>query len=286
MGYAMVLRLREKGHDLVVFDMDEQAVARAVGAGAKGAKSMEEVTQQLHAPRVVWLMVPHEVVDKVLTNLTPFLSVGDMIIDGGNSFYKDSVRRAQELKEKGIVFLDAGISGGPKGAREGACVMVGGEKEDVAKIEPLFRDIAAPDAYAHVGPTGAGHFVKMVHNGIEYGMMQALAEGFAILKEAPFSLDLGQIAELYNHRSVIESRLVGWLHDGLKEEGQELKEISGSVGHTGEGEWTIKTAEELGISAPIIKGAFEFRKRSAQNPSYTGKILSLLRNQFGGHKAK
>lgn len=283
MGMNMTLRLLEKGHNVVVFDKDEQAVARVVDVGAKGAKSLHEVVEQLQGPRIIWLMVPHEVVDEVLEELTPFLSAGDMIIDGGNSFYKDSMRRAQDMRAKGIAFIDAGISGGPKGARDGACVMVGGEKEDTAKVEELFRDIAASDAYAHVGPAGAGHFVKMAHNGIEYGMMQALAEGFAILKNAPFPLDLRQIADLYNHRSVIESRLVGWLHDGLRDVGQEMEKISGSVGHTGEGEWTARTAKELGVPAPIIEGAFEFRKQSAQNPSYIGKVLSLLRNQFGGH---
>jgi 6-phosphogluconate dehydrogenase len=179
--------------------------------------------------------------------------------------------------------MDAGVSGGPGGARRGASVMVGGREEDFERLEDLFAAIAAPAAYQFFEGYGAGHFVKMVHNGIEYGMMQALAEGFTILKKSEYQLDLSKVAEIYNNGSVIESRLVGWLQSGLKVFGEDLKGVSGSVGHTGEGEWTVKTAEAMKIKADIIAAALEFRKKSASSPSYTGQVLSALRNQFGGH---
>ena len=213
-----------------------------------------------------------------------FLDKGDTIIDGGNSPYKDSIRRAKELDGKGIDFLDAGVSGGPSGARNGACIMVGGKRVVYRKFKNLFRDLSARKGYAYVGKSGAGHFVKMVHNGIEYGMMQAIAEGFAVMKVSPFDLNLLKIADLYNHQSVIESRLVGWLKTAFKQYGEDLEYISGSVAQTGEGSWTVEAAKELGIPAPIIEGALNFRIQSQTNPTYTGKIVSALRNQFGGHE--
>jgi 6-phosphogluconate dehydrogenase len=229
-------------------------------------------------------MVPHQAVDKVLQELLPFLQKGDTVIDGGNSPYKESIRRFKELKERGIYFLDVGVSGGPSGARNGACIMVGGGKEIFRKYKNLFRDLACTGGYAHMGKPGAGHFVKMVHNGIEYGMMQALAEGFALMKASPFDLNLTQIAKLYNHKSVVESRLVGWLHNAFSRHGEHLDDISGTVSHSGEGSWTVEAAEELGIPVPGIEGALNFRIQSQAHPSYTGQILSAVRNQFGGHE--
>lgn len=286
MGINMVERLLEKGHEVVAFDVNKEARKQAELAGAKTVDSIESLPASLEPPRLIWLMVPHKIVDKVLEELTANLQKGDTIIDGGNSFYKDSMRRAKEITAKGIRFLDVGVSGGPGGARSGACLMVGGEKDDYERLKLLFRDLATEHGYGYMGKAGAGHFVKMVHNGIEYGMMQSLAEGFAIMKNSEFDLDLTKIADLYNHGSVVESQLVEWLKDGFEQYGENLEEVSGSVGHTGEGEWTAKTAEELGVSAPIIKGAFDFRVESAKNPSYIGKILSALRNQFGKHSIK
>lgn len=286
MGLNMVERMAERGYSVSVFDVAEEARKKASSLGAETARSLKELLALLEPPRLLWLMVPHSVVDDVLSELIPILANGDTIIDGGNSYFKDTIRRGKEITSKGIGFLDAGVSGGPSGARNGACIMVGGKKEDYEKFEALFRDLSVDHGYAYVGGYGAGHFVKMVHNGIEYGMMQALAEGFHILKQSDFDLPLVKIADLYNHGSVIESRLAGWLKDGYEAYGENLDEISGTVGHTGEGEWTAKTADELGVPAPIIKGAFQFRIDSEKSPSYAGKVLSTLRNMFGGHKAR
>ncbi|TSC79832.1 MAG: 6-phosphogluconate dehydrogenase [Parcubacteria group bacterium Gr01-1014_29] len=283
MGLNMVERLVERRHEVVVFDQDDAAMQQAAWKGAAKAQSIWNLVDSLERPRLIWLMVPHKAVDAVLKDLVPRLHDGDTIIDGGNSFYKDSERRHKEFAARDIYFLDAGVSGGPQGAREGACVMVGGDEKIFKKYETLFKDIAVENGYAHVGKSGAGHFVKMVHNGIEYGMMQSLAEGFAVLKNAPYPLNLSEVARLYNERSVIESRLVGWLKEAYEKHGEELDAVSGSVGQTGEGMWTAETAKEFGISVPVIETSVEFRKQSETNPSYIGKILSALRNTFGGH---
>ena len=211
------------------------------------------------------------------------LSKGDIVIDGGNSFFEDSMRRAKLLKKRGIKFLDAGVSGGPSGARHGACMMIGGDKASYGKLEALFADASIAGGYAYFGEAGAGHFVKMVHNGIEYGMMQSIAEGFALMRKSPFKLDLREVARLYDRGSVIESRLVGWLESGYGAFGEDLKKVSGSVAYTGEGEWTVKTGKKWKMKLPVIEDSFKFRVRSKKSPSYTGKILSVMRNQFGGH---
>ena len=284
MGINMVERLLDKKHEVLVFDKNEEAVRSISGKGAMPANSLESLTAALATPRLVWLMVPHEAVDKVLQELIPLLQKGDTVIDGGNSPYRESMRRFQDLGGKGINFLDVGVSGGPSGARNGACIMAGGRKEIFGKYRNLFRDLACKGGYAYMGDPGAGHFVKMVHNGIEYGMMQALAEGFALMKASPFDLDLTQIAKLYNHKSVIESRLVGWLNDAFRQHGENLDNISGTVSHSGEGSWTVEAAKELGIPVPVIEGALTFRVQSQTKPVYTGQILSAVRNQFGGHE--
>jgi 6-phosphogluconate dehydrogenase len=286
MGFNMVERLLEKGYQVSAFDRSRDALNSIARQGAETANSAADLVRSLAAPRLVWIMVPHQAVDAVLTELAPLLAKGDLVIDGGNSPYKESMRRARELEEKGIAFLDAGVSGGPAGARGGACIMVGGRKEVFDRCEPLFRDLSVERGYAYMGPSGAGHFVKMVHNGIEYGMMQALAEGFAILKASGFDLDLAKVADLYDHKSVIESRLVGWLKNAYEQHGRELGGISGSPTQSGEGMWTVDAARELGIPVPVIEGALQFRLRSLKEPSYSGKIISALRNQFGGHEVK
>jgi 6-phosphogluconate dehydrogenase len=285
MGLNQCLRLQEKGNDVVAWNRSEKPRLEAERLGIATASTVEELVSSLEAPRTLWLMVPNAAVDEMLAALTPLLSPGDTIIDGGNTHFTETKRRAAELTVKDIHFLDAGVSGGPAGARSGACIMIGGEKADFEKLEPLFKDLAADGAYAHVGGHGAGHFVKMVHNGIEYGMMQAIAEGFEVLKKSEFSLSLKEAARIYNNRSVIESRLVGWLAEGFEKYGEGLVDITSTVAHTGEGEWTVKAAEELGIETPVIKASFEFRVKSSEKPTFAGKVLSTLRNMFGGHEA-
>jgi 6-phosphogluconate dehydrogenase len=284
MGYNMVERLLEKGYGVVAYDVNEDSVKAVSGLGAKPARSFEALSSVLKPPRLIWLMVPHDIVDKVLEDLAPYLSQNDTVIDGGNSFYKDSIRRGCDLAEKGVQFLDVGVSGGPAGARQGACLMVGGKKEAFDRFQQLFQDLSIGNGYAYVGLSGAGHFVKMVHNGIEYGMMQALAEGFALMKASPFHLDLTSVADLYDNGSVIASRLVGWLKEAYREYGEELAAVSGSVAQSGEGMWTAEAGKEYGIATPVIEEAVNFRTESSLQPSYTGRILSALRNQFGKHE--
>lgn len=288
MGSAMTRRLLEHSWKVHVFDVDKEAATAMEKAGALSAENLRDFSSKLKLPRIIWLMLPAgKAVDEVLfgkDGLAEFCSPGDIIIDGGNSFFEDSTQRAEKLFKRGIHFLDAGISGGPAGARSGASVMVGGEQEIYEKVRVLFEDIAISEGYAHVGKSGAGHFVKMVHNGIEYGMMQSIAEGFNLLKKSPFKFDLQKIARVYNRGSVIQSRLIEWLGEAFKTFGDDLKDVSESVGYTGEGEWTVKTAKELGELAEIIKASVLFRKESNKKPSFTGKILSALRNRFGGHK--
>jgi 6-phosphogluconate dehydrogenase len=284
MGFNMVERLLEKGHAVAVFDKNEEAMLKISTRGAQTVASIESLIMALSPPRLIWLMVPYQAVGPVLQELLLFLQEGDTVIDGGNSPFKESMRRSAELAETGIDFLDVGVSGGPAGARNGACLMIGGKEVLFERLENLFKDLSADQGYGYMGGSGSGHFVKMVHNGIEYGMVQAAAEGFAVMKASPLHLSLVRIAELYNHRSVIESRLVGWLREAFEEYGEDLSKISGSVSQSGEGLWTIEAAKEIGVPVPIIEGALNFRIESQQKPSYTGQIVSALRNQFGGHE--
>ena len=275
MGLPMVQRLKKKGWKVWSFDVKGKGTAR----------SIEEVAGKLASPRVIWLMVPAgKPVDAVLSQLLLHVKKGDIVVDGGNSFYKDSMRRAKRFSKKGVFYVDVGVSGGPVSIKQGVfALMVGGEKRAYEKARPLLEALSdTPSLY--MGSSGAGHFVKMVHNGIEYGMMQALAEGFTVLKKAPFKFKLLDVAKTYNQNSIITSRLTQWLEQGFTIYGEDLKKASGSVAHTGEGEWTVKTAKELKVNVPVIKGAFDFRVRSQRKPSFTGKVLSTLRAVFGGHK--
>ncbi len=288
MGANLATRLKAKGWRVVGMDHFPDTTKKLEKNGIVGAYSVKELTDKLSAPRVVWLMVPAgKPVDEVIfgeDGLVRLMERGDTIIDGGNSFYKDSVRRGKKLRAKGIHFLDVGVSGGPISIQLGKfAIMAGGEKKIYEKSKPIF-DAMSDTESGYMGAAGAGHFAKMIHNGIEYGMMQALAEGFTILKKAPFKFHLKDVAKVYNQNSIVTSRLTGWLEEGFKEYGEDLKKASGSVAHTGEGEWTVKTAKELGVFSPIIKGAYLFRVRSKDNPSFTGKVLSMLRAVFGGHK--
>lgn len=284
MGKNMVFRLLEKGHDVVAWNRSPEPLEEVAAAGATPAESIEQMVQELTAPRVIWLMLPAgDITHQTMFKLSQLLDPGDIIIDGGNSLYTNTIEQAETLASKKIRLIDVGVSGGPEGARTGACVMVGGDLDVFKQLEPLFQDIAAPEAYQHFPGVGAGHFVKMVHNGIEYGMMQAIAEGFAVMKASSFSIDLSQAARIYNQKSVIESRLIEWLHQAYQENTQDLHDISGEIHHSGEGQWTVETAKELGIPVPVIEDALQFRLDSKGNPSYTGQVVSALRNQFGGH---
>ena len=290
MGFNMILRLLEKDYDVVACNRSPEPIKEAGKAGANTAYTCSELAKHLKPPRLIWIMVPAgKPVDDVIFgegNLANLLEKGDTIIDGGNSFYKDTIRRGKELEKKGIDFLDAGVSGGPGGARPGASIMVGGDEKVYKKFQKLFEDLTIKDGYGYMGSTGAGHFVKMIHNGIEYGMMQAIGEGFEVMKKSPFKLSLKKVTEVYSHGTVVESSLIDWLKSAYAQYGEDLEEVSGSVAQTGEGLWTIQTAKELGVPAPIIEGSVNFRKESEKNPSYTGKVLSALRNQFGHHEVK
>ncbi len=287
MGKGMVARLLENDHEVIATDPQAEARTEMEALGAKTAESATVLVSTMDTPRTIWVMVPHQVVDKVLDEIVPLLDVGDTVIDGGNSPYKESVRRGVMLEGKGLRFMDIGVSGGPSGARNGACMMAGGKKDVYDESESGLSALCVPEGYGYMGKTGSGHFVKMVHNGIEYGMMQAIGEGFAIMKKKEeFEIDLTKVAGVYSHGSVITSSLVSWLENAYKEEGEDLDAISGEVSHSGEGLWTVEAAKELGVDAQIIEKSLAFREASQGNPSYTGQVVSALRNQFGGHEVK
>ena len=289
MGANMTTRLVRGGHDVIAFDRSPDAVSSSVAQGAHGARSLEDLVGQLSAPRAVWVMVPAgDPTEQTVRSLTKLLAAGDTIIDGGNSNYKDSVRRGAMVGEHGIHFVDAGTSGGIWGLTEGYSLMIGGPKGGVDGLRPIFETLAPSKdkGWAHVGPTGSGHFTKMVHNGIEYGMMQAYAEGFSILKhKEEFSLDLAQIAELWRTGSVVRSWLLDLTARALGED-QDLSAIAPYVSDSGEGRWTVTEAIDLDVPAPVITLALLQRLRSRDSESFTDRLLAALRNQFGGHAIK
>jgi len=288
MGLNMVKKLREQNYEVIVLDHNEPKIAEAISVGCQGSLTIKEFFQKLRSEQnekqiVIWLMIPHQGVEKALEEIIPELKSEDILIDGGNSFYKDSIARYAKLKNEDKKFLDVGVSGGPAGALNGSCIMVGGDKEVYLKIENLFKDLAINDGFQYVGPAGSGHYVKMVHNGIEYGMMASIAEGFNLLKESKYHFDLKQIAKLYNHGSVIESRFTGWLENGYNEFDQDLHQVSDTVGHTGEVAWLLKDARQSKVPVKNIKQAYKIRLNKKSKTSYIRRVLSLLRNQFGGH---
>ena len=289
MGAGLAEQLLEKHWQVTGYNRSPEPRERLAALGMTPADSLRALVKKLPSPRVIWLMLPAgKLVDDFLfgdEGLSLLLDRGDTVIDGGNSYYKDAIGRADKLQKLGINFLDVGISGGPAGARYGACLMIGGNEETYHQLEPLFRIVSIPGGYEWFAGMGAGHFVKMVHNGIEYGMMQAIAEGFEILKTSKFNLDLTRVTDIYNTGSVIESRLIGWLKQAFVLHTPELSDITSTVAHTGEGAWTVEAANELGLKAKIIEASLQFRKDSAANPSYAGKVLSALRGQFGRHAA-
>lgn len=289
MGLNMALRLLRGGLHVVVHNRSAEPVQIAVAEGAVGALSFADLAQKLEAPRAVWLMLPAGAVTEEAINLfAGLLSVGDILIDGGNSNYKDTIRRATFLADKGIYFVDSGTSGGIWGLAEGYSLMLGGREEAIDLLRPALETLApaADKGWAHVGPSGAGHFVKMVHNGIEYGMMQAYAEGFEILRaKREFDLDLHQIAQLWRHGSVVRSWLLDLTANALAED-QELSDLRGWVADSGEGRWTVFEAVDLDVPAPVITLALQMRFVSRQDESYAAKLLAAMRNQFGGHAVK
>ncbi len=286
MGANMTTRLVRGGHAMVVFDRSADAVKRSVEGGAAAAGSLKDMMGKLAAPRAVWIMVPSGVpTEQTVVDLMGVLAPGDTVIDGGNSNYKDSVRRAAMLKEKGIHFVDVGTSGGIWGLTEGYALMVGGEKAPVERLSPIFETLApAQDkGWGHVGPHGAGHFTKMVHNGIEYGLMQAYAEGFELLyKKKEMAFDLKQISEIWRHGSVVRSWLLDLAALALKEN-PTLEGIAAWVPDSGEGRWTVVEAIDLDCSIPVISMSLQRRFRSRDAEPFSDKLLAALRNQFGGH---
>jgi 6-phosphogluconate dehydrogenase len=289
MGANMTSRLLRGGHRIVVYDLNEAAIQKAAAEGAIGAHSFAELVQTLSAPRAVWLMVPSgEPTEQTLLTVAELLSPGDTIIDGGNSNYKDSIRRAALLQERGLHFVDVGTSGGIWGITEGYSMMVGGDQAAVARLNPIFETLApaADKGWGYVGPHGAGHFVKMVHNGIEYGLMQAYAEGFELMKKKrELNLDLPQIAEIWRNGSVVRSWLLDLTADALKEN-PTLDGIAAYVTDSGEGRWTMVEAIDLAVSIPVISMALQRRFRSREDAPFSDKLLAAMRNQFGGHAIK
>jgi len=285
MGGAMTERLALGGHQVHVYDLDPELARKAMELdGVTACESLEELALALPTPRIIWVMVPAgEPTETTLSALASRMEPGDTLIDGGNSMFRDTMRRAEELAERGISLLDAGTSGGVWGLEVGYCLMVGGTRSAVSNCEPIFRTLAPPGGYAHVGPPGAGHYVKMVHNGIEYGLMQAYAEGFELLKASEFDLDLPEIAGLWNHGSVVRSWLLELLESAYGAEGPDLERIRGWVADSGEGRWTVQTAIDLNVPIPVITLALLNRFRSRQDESYSAQVLAALRNQFGGH---
>jgi 6-phosphogluconate dehydrogenase len=287
MGGNMSERLMKGGHQVVVYDRSADAIARYVGLGATGASGPGEITSKLQSPRVVWIMVPSgKPVDDTIASLVPGLSKGDVIIDGGNSNFHDSMRRAADLERKGIQFVDCGTSGGVWGLANGYCLMIGASPEAFKLCEPIFKTLAPPDGYAHMGPPGSGHYVKMIHNGIEYGMLQAYAEGYEILHASnEFKLDLHKIAAVWNHGSVVRS----WLNELAElafERDGDLSDLRGYVEDSGEGRWTVQEAIDLNVPAPVITLSLLARLRSRQSDSFSAKVIAALRNEFGGHAVK
>ncbi len=325
MGANLVRRLMRDGHTCVVNDVTQGAIDALVAEGATGASTLEALVQQLDAPRNIWIMVPAGIVQQTVDALLPLLTADDTIIDGGNSYYHDDIHRAAQCKERGVHYVDCGTSGGVWGLERGYCLMIGGDTSAVARLDPIFRTIApgqgsaeptpgrtrtdgtAPDGYLHCGPSGAGHFVKMVHNGVEYGMMAAIAEGLSIIRHADagthaqevdaettplrnpeyyqFDIDVAEVAELWRRGSVVGSWLVDLTADALAKS-PDLDQFAGRVSDSGEGRWTVLAAIDEGVPAPVITAALNQRFESRGLGDFTGRVLSAMRNEFGGHDEK
>lgn len=283
MGWNLMLNLLDHGHEVVAYDIHEETVRQAAAKGAEPAGSAEEAIQLLGEQKIVWMMVPAgEITENLINELKPLLSERDVLIDGGNSNYKDTVRRYEALKNQGVSYVDVGTSGGMEGARGGACTMIGGDQKVFEQIEPIFKDISVENGYLYTGKSGSGHFLKMVHNGVEYGMMQAISEGFDILEKSDYDFDHEKVARVWNNGSVIRSWLMELMENAFSED-PKLDEIKGVVQASGEGKWTVETAMELQTAAPVIALSLMMRNRSLEEDSFSGKVVASLRNQFGGH---
>ncbi len=284
MGFNIALNLRNHGHSVVAHDVSAELTARiSTEEGIDTGDSLESLCRKLQGRRVIWLMVPAgEIVDEVLNALTPHLSPGDIVIDGGNSNFNDTLRRYTVLKGMEIDFLDCGTSGGTSGALNGACTMIGGEREVYDYCKTVFDDISLPGGTLYVGAPGAGHFTKMVHNGIEYGMMQAIAEGFEVLEHSQYDIDYHKVAQLWNHGSVVRSWLMELTANAFSKD-PHLDSIRGVMHSSGEGKWTLETALDLGVPTPVIALSLMMRYRSQQADTFSGKVVAALRNEFGGH---
>jgi len=285
MGMNMARRLLRGGHEVVAFNRSPDKTDRLAAEGADGAYSLPQVVEKLAPPRVVWLMLPAgEIIDEHLEQLRALLEAGDVVIDGANTYYRDDLRRSEVLAERGIHFLDAGVSGGIWGLKLGYCLMVGGEKPVYEQLVTVFETLAPPEGYLYCGPAGAGHFVKMVHNGIEYGMMQAYAEGFQLLEASPYGagLDFGDLAHLWNRGSVVRSWLLELAEDAFRKE-PELGDLTGYVEDSGEGRWTVQQAVETGVPVPVLALSLFQRFRSRQRDPFGDRVLAALRREFGGH---
>lgn len=284
MGSKMVERLLANGHEIVVFDLSLSLIDKAISQGAVGSTSIDDLTKKLDERKIVWLMVPAgDAVDENLTKLSKLLNPGDIIIDGGNSYWRDSVKRSELMKEKRILYIDCGTSGGVWGLKNGYCLTYGGEKEACDYVEPIIRVLAPEDGYMYCGESGSGHMVKMIHNGIEYGVIQAYAEGFEIMKKSPYNIDLAKVSSTWMHGSVIRSWLLELIEISLTEN-VELNNIKDYVSDSGEGRWTVQTAIDFDVPAHIITSSLFTRFESRQNSSYAMKLLAAIRNQFGGHE--
>lgn len=285
MGMNMAKRLLKGGHQVVAYNRSPEKTKQLVKEGAIGAYSLKEVVAQLQPPRIAWIMLPAgQAVDYHINQLKDLLKPGDIVIDGGNTYYKDDISRAKLLDEKGIRFMDAGVSGGIWGLQIGYCLMIGGDKETFQQLEPVFKTLAPEDGYLYCGPTGAGHFVKMVHNGIEYGMMQAYGEGFEILEASDYaeSFNYAEIAHLWNQGSVVRSWLLELAEKAFRKNAK-LSDIKGYVEDSGEGRWTIQQAMETGVPAHVITLSLLRRFRSRQEDPFTDRVVAALRREFGGH---
>ena len=286
MGFNMAERLRLAGHKVVGFDFNKEATAKLTTTGALGVNSIEDLMKNLPAPRAIWIMVPAgDPVDETIAKLEPLMEKGDTIIDGGNSNYKNTQRRHDEVKAKGFHFVDCGTSGGVWGLKEGYSLMIGGDKEPVERLTPIFQALAPSptEGWGHVGPSGSGHFVKMVHNGIEYGMMQALAEGFALMhNRSDLALDVAKIAHTWRHGSVVRSWLLDLVAAFLAEDA-ELRDVAPIVADSGEGRWTVQEAIEQGVAAPVLSLALMARFTSQGGGDYANRMLAMMRKSFGGH---
>jgi len=288
MGMNMVRRLLQGGHEVVAYNRTPQKTKEIAGEGAVAAYSLSELSEKLTPPRVAWMMLPAgPAVDDHLLGLRKILSPGDIVIDGGNTYFKDDIRRAESLAEKDIGFMDVGVSGGIWGLKVGYCLMIGGPKETYRYLEPVFEALAPKEGYLHCGPTGAGHFVKMVHNGIEYGMMQAYGEGFQILEASPYAgtLNYAEVSHLWNRGSVVRSWLLELAEAAFSRDGK-LADIRGYVEDSGEGRWTVHQAVETGVSAPVITLSLMNRFRSRDKDSFSDRVVAALRREFGGHAVK